>query len=55
MTASQTQSITEAPNDLTRDIDIADAGGIVDLLCQTDAQIFHGGESYQGLAGPEVR
>ncbi len=55
MTASQTQSITETPNDLTRDIDIADAGGIVDLMCQTDAQIFHGWESYQGLAGPEIR
>ncbi len=55
MTASQTQSITETPNDLTRDIDIADAGGIVDLLCKNDAQIFHGWESYRGLAAPEIR
>lgn len=55
MTVSQAQSITEMPNDLTRDIDIADAGGIVDLLCRTDAEMFHGWESYQGLAASEIR
>jgi N-acetylmuramic acid 6-phosphate (MurNAc-6-P) etherase len=55
MTASRTQSITEMPNELTQDIDIATPREIVDLLCKSDAQIFQGWKSYQGLASTEIR
>jgi N-acetylmuramic acid 6-phosphate (MurNAc-6-P) etherase len=34
--------VTELPNELTRDIDTADALGIVRRLCESDAQLFAG-------------
>lgn len=43
------RSITETPNPLTGDIDLASPLGIVRLLRQTDAQIFAGYGTYPGL------
>jgi len=42
-------SITELPNALTSDIDLASASGIVKILRQTDSQIFNGWQTYDGL------
>ncbi len=43
------RSLTETPNPLTMDIDMADPLGIVRLLRQTDAQIFAGFSTYPGF------
>lgn len=42
-------SITELANSLTTDIDLATPTGIVKILRQTDAQIFNGWSTYDGL------
>lgn len=42
-------SITELPNELTNDIDVVGAEGIVRLLRQADAQIFNGWRENAGL------
>lgn len=42
-------SITETPNELTDEIDIADPLGIVRLLRQTDAQLFNGWRAHMGV------
>jgi len=47
-------SITEIPNELTRDIDIATPKGIVQLLRQSDAQMFAGYSTYPGPMDPET-
>ncbi len=47
-------SITETPNELTRDIDMASPAGIVQLLRQSDAQMFVGYSTYPGLMDPET-
>ena len=44
-----TKSITETPNELSADIDLADATGIVRILRQADAQIFSGFLDFPGL------
>jgi N-acetylmuramic acid 6-phosphate (MurNAc-6-P) etherase len=46
--------ITETPNELTVDIDIAEPKGIVRLLRQTDSQIFNGYSIYPGLSDTEI-
>ncbi|MGC8740357.1 MAG: hypothetical protein ACP5UB_02745 [Candidatus Sumerlaeaceae bacterium] len=43
------RSLTETPNPLTTDIDLAPPVGIVRLLRQTDAQIFAGYSTYAGF------
>ncbi|MCX6999296.1 MAG: hypothetical protein NT106_03215 [Candidatus Sumerlaeota bacterium] len=52
--SAPTISITEIPNALTMDIDLASPKGIVQILRQTDAQIFNGWETYDGLCDTEV-
>ena len=52
--SAPTISITEIPNALTMDIDLASPRGIVQILRQTDAQIFNGWETYDGLCDAEV-
>ncbi|GAB4324165.1 MAG: hypothetical protein Kow0059_19670 [Candidatus Sumerlaeia bacterium] len=47
-------SITELPNELTHDIDVVGALGIVRLLRQTDSQIFNGWREYAGLYDDDV-
>ena len=47
-------SLTEIPNELTHDIDIASPKGIVQLLRQSDAQMFAGYSTYPGLMDPET-
>lgn len=42
-------SITELPNSLSTDIDIASPLEIVSILRRTDAQIFNGWDTYNGL------
>ena len=42
-------SVTELENELTNEIDLVDAIGIVRLLRQTDAQIFYGWRHYLSL------
>ncbi|MCX7918151.1 MAG: hypothetical protein N3A72_00810 [bacterium] len=46
--------ITETPNELTSNIDIADPTGIVRLFRQTDSQIFNGYSIYPGLNDTEI-
>ncbi len=41
--------ITELPNPLTHDIDVASPVGIVRLLRQSDAQMFAGFKEWEGL------
>jgi len=48
------RSITELPNELSRDIDLASPGGIVKLLRQSDAQIAVGYSTYPALLDPEM-
>ena len=48
-----TLSVTEMPNAITTDIDLADARGILGMLSQTDAQIFEGYEDFSGLKSPQ--
>jgi len=48
------RSITETPNPLTGDIDLASPLGIVRLLRQTDAQIFAGYGTYAGIYDNET-
>lgn len=43
-------SITELPNPLTHNMDLADADGIVRLLRQTDAQIINGYQDFPAIA-----
>ncbi len=45
-------SITETPNLLTSDIDIADSAEILRLLSKTDSEIFHGWNENSGLYDP---
>jgi len=52
--SAPTISITEIPNALTMDIDLASPKGIVQILRQTDAQIFNGWETYDGLCDTDV-
>lgn len=47
-------SITETPNELTTDIDLADAVGICRLFRQTDSQIFNGWRHYPALCDDEI-
>ena len=47
-------SITETPNELTTDIDLASALGIVRLLRQTDSQIYNGYLGFPGFNDREV-
>lgn len=47
-------SITETPNELTRDIDLASPAGIVQLFRQSDAQIATGYSTYPALMDPEI-
>ncbi len=47
-------SITETPNELTREIDCAEPLGIVRLLRQTDSQIYNGYLTYPGLCDREI-
>ncbi|MDI6783910.1 MAG: hypothetical protein QME64_07430, partial [bacterium] len=46
--------ITETPNELTKNIDIADPVGIVRILRQTDSQIFNGYATYPGLSDQQI-
>jgi N-acetylmuramic acid 6-phosphate (MurNAc-6-P) etherase len=48
------RSLTETPNPLTGNIDLAGPLGIVRLLRQTDAQIFAGFETYPGFYDKDV-
>lgn len=41
--------VTEKPNSLTEDLDVAGSRGIVRLLRQSDAQVFAGWGPYVGL------
>ncbi|MCD6384730.1 hypothetical protein J7M23_03035 [Candidatus Sumerlaeota bacterium] len=54
MRRKQLQSITETPNELTTDIDLADAVGICRLFRQTDSQIFNGWRHYPALSDKEI-
>jgi len=47
-------SITESPNELTGDIDLAPPEGIVRLLRAVDAQIFSGYQTYPGLTDEQT-
>jgi N-acetylmuramic acid 6-phosphate (MurNAc-6-P) etherase len=47
-------SITETPNELTNDIDIAGPLGIVRLFRQSDAQILNGWQTYPALLDLEI-
>ena len=47
-------SITELPNSITTDIDLATPNGIVKLFRQTDAQIFNGWDISDGLCDIEI-
>ena len=47
-------SITEIPNALSTDIDMASPKGIVQILRQTDTQIFNGWGTFEGLCDPEI-
>ncbi|HPB31691.1 MAG TPA: hypothetical protein PLB62_09565 [Candidatus Sumerlaeota bacterium] len=46
-------SITEIPNALTTDIDLASPTGIVQFFRQVDSQIFNGWNIYEGMCDPE--
>lgn len=48
------RSLTETPNALTADIDMATPLEIVRMLRSTDAQIFSGYGGYPGFADPEI-
>lgn len=48
------RSLTETPNPLTTDIDLASGIGIVRLLRQTDAQIFAGFSTFPGFHDSEI-
>lgn len=50
----QKLSITEIPNELTTDIDVASATGIVRLLRATDAQIYSGYRGYPAICDDEI-
>ncbi|HOB75358.1 MAG TPA: hypothetical protein PKG54_12635 [Phycisphaerae bacterium] len=50
----QKLSITEIPNELTMDIDVASPVGIVRLLRSTDAQIYSGYRGYPALCDDEI-
>jgi N-acetylmuramic acid 6-phosphate (MurNAc-6-P) etherase len=47
-------SITEIPNSLTEDIDLATPAGIVKILRQIDSQIFNGWSTFDALSDPEM-
>ena len=47
-------SITEIPNSLSEDVDLASPVGIVKIFRQIDAQIFNGWDTYNGLCDPEI-
>jgi len=48
-------SITETPNELTNDIDIASPVGIVRILRQSDSQIFNGWRDFSSLSDEEIQ
>jgi N-acetylmuramic acid 6-phosphate (MurNAc-6-P) etherase len=50
----QARSITETPNFLSADIDLASPDAIVRILRQTDAQIFAGYLGYPSFFDPEI-
>lgn len=50
----QKLSITEIPNELTTDIDVASPVGIVRLLRATDAQIYSGYRDYPAMCDDEI-
>jgi len=52
--AKPTLSITEIPNSLTTDIDLASPKGIVKILRAVDAQIYNGWDTYDALCDPEI-
>ena len=47
-------SITESPNELTYDIDVASPEQIVRLLRASDAQIYNGYRGYPAVSDPEI-
>ncbi|MGB9624318.1 MAG: hypothetical protein ACPMAQ_05595 [Phycisphaerae bacterium] len=47
-------SITETPNELTTDIDVASPEGIVRLLRASDAQIYNGYRTFPALCDDEI-
>ncbi|MCX7017542.1 MAG: hypothetical protein WCK47_09890 [bacterium] len=51
---TQTHAITETPNFLSSDIDLASPTQIVRILRQTDAQIFTGYLGYPGMMDDEI-
>ena len=46
------QVVTETANELTQELDLADADGILRLLRQADAQIWAGWREHPGLMDP---
>ncbi len=54
MSTSSLRAITETPNELTREIDVASPIEIVRLLRASDAQIFGGYGGYEGISDPET-
>ncbi|NLX20740.1 MAG: hypothetical protein GXY55_03585 [Phycisphaerae bacterium] len=50
----QLRSITESPNELTTDIDVASPEGIVRLLRASDAQIYNGYRDYPAVCDDEI-
>lgn len=52
--ATLQKPVTESPNAVTANIDVASPGGIVDLLRQTDLEIFSGVPGQPGLLTPDV-
>ncbi|HOW18025.1 MAG TPA: hypothetical protein PLC79_03230, partial [Phycisphaerae bacterium] len=47
-------SITETPNELTTDIDVASPEGIVRLLRASDSQIYNGYRTFPALCDDEI-
>ena len=54
METKKLMSITETPNELTDEIDIASPMGVIRMLRQADAQIFFGWRDYPGLMDQEI-
>ncbi|MFN3504050.1 MAG: hypothetical protein ACK4ZJ_17510, partial [Allorhizobium sp.] len=52
--AAEITRVTEAPNELTADLDVAVALQFVRLLRQSDAQLFSGWGGLPGMDDPET-
>jgi hypothetical protein len=48
------QPITETSNELTKDIDLVDALGVLRMLRQSDAQLFSGYSNVPGIYDDEL-